>query len=231
MFGALTFGAELTAARDPSTGTISVSASFDPITAQLDVGGDLFATVSLGMIDIEGRLDVALSGSFSFAYCDNCTDTVLIDLPDGTTAPSFDLPCNSSDCCEANSTYVSPRNTSNFYFNKRLGYDVSGELSLSVDGSGIAGLEEVGTGLTFGIADCDALDDSPPEVTLPDVQGGCFSSVAQLLDCFRRLTSFAMFVCSLSGLHQVLSSKCRKFPPGGRQCKSKARDFDSTNRF
>ena len=110
----------------------------DPIKVQILVESKLHMSVSLGIIEIGGNADAKLKGIFQVAYC--------------------------PDCNGVKSDFVRLSNSSSFYWNRQLGYDLTGSLALGATLPGV----EVDTGLTVSIKDENVFDNNPPKLKLPD---------------------------------------------------------------
>jgi hypothetical protein len=95
----LTFGGRITV-NSISNAVIEL----DPITAQLAVDSGLDATVSLGLIEGIVEANAKLKGRVQLAYCPSCGGV----YDDGFNRVS---------------------QTSSFYFNRSIGYELGGEVS------------------------------------------------------------------------------------------------------
>lgn len=73
--GALMFGAQLSVSSLINDGPIRADVIFDPILMQFAVMSDLDASVSFGMLQVDGKGKVDLRERAEFAYCTSCNGT------------------------------------------------------------------------------------------------------------------------------------------------------------
>ena len=98
--GALMFGAQMSVS-SPAKGPLSADISFDPILMQFAVMSDLDASVSFGMLQVNGKGKVDLRGQAEFAYCPSCNGTyfnnsTLKPTSSLTSKPTTMMPTSSS---------------------------------------------------------------------------------------------------------------------------------------
>jgi len=107
--GALMFGAQMSV-YSPAKGPISADISFDPILMQFAVMSDLDASVSFGMLQVNGKGKVDLRGQAEFAYCPSCNGTYFNDAtlkPTSTltSIPTTMMPTSSSSTASRRPTF------------------------------------------------------------------------------------------------------------------------------
>lgn len=103
--GALMFGAQLSV-NSPASADIS----FDPILMQFAVMSDLDASVSFGMVQVNGKGEVDLHGQVEFAYCPSCNGTyfnnaTLKPTSTLTSIPTTMMPTSSSSTASRRPTF------------------------------------------------------------------------------------------------------------------------------
>ena len=126
-------------------GSPQIGLELDPILTQLYLQTDLSASASLGLLTATVSGDCRLNGEFSFGYCPSCDGAYL----DG---------------------YERTGEDSAFYLKRLIGYDLGGDVGLSLESSSFMPGLDLGIGAEIGVIDDNVFDDISPVIELPSLQ-------------------------------------------------------------